>query len=207
MRTIVYVDGFNLYDGAVKNTSWKWLDLNALFHTVLGPSYQVIAVKYFTAGVSAPANDPSKPQRQNAYLRALQSTVPGLSLHFGYFLTHPTRALLANPCPGHRTVQILRTEEKASDANLAVHLLNDAWNDLYDCAVVASNDGDLAEAIRLAKADPAKRVGIATPGHARTSKALRAEADFVRRIRLGALRSSQLPDPIPGTNITKPPTW
>ena len=90
---------------------------------------------------------------------------------------------------------------------MAVHLLNDAWNDLYDCAVVASNDGDLAEAIRLAKADPAKLVGIATPGQGRTSKALKAEADFVRQIRSSALRSSQLPDPIPGTNITKPPNW
>ena len=207
MRTIVYVDGFNLYYGAVKNTPWKWLDLDALFKTVLGPSYQIVAIRYFTARVSAPANDPSKPQRQNAYLRALQSTVPGLSLHFGYFLTHPARALLANPRPGRRTVRILKTEEKASDVNLAVHLVNDAWNDLYDCAVVASNDGDLAEAIRLAKADPAKLVGIATPGQGRTSKALKAEADFVRQIRSSALRSSQLPDPIPGTNITKPPNW
>ena len=103
----------------------------------------------------------------------------------------PTRAPATGPN------QILRTEEKASDVNLAVHLLNDAWNDLYDCAVVV--DGDLAEAIRLAKADPAKRVGIATPGHARTSKALRA-ADIVRRVRPGALRSSrQIQFPAPTT--------
>ena len=30
MRTVVYVDGFNLYYGALKGTSWKWLDLVAL---------------------------------------------------------------------------------------------------------------------------------------------------------------------------------
>ena len=30
MRTFVYVDGFNLYYGALKSTPWKWLDLPAL---------------------------------------------------------------------------------------------------------------------------------------------------------------------------------
>ena len=26
-RTIVYVDGFNLYYGLLKKTKWRWLDL------------------------------------------------------------------------------------------------------------------------------------------------------------------------------------
>ena len=29
-QTIVYIDGFNLYYGAVKGTRHKWLDLEAL---------------------------------------------------------------------------------------------------------------------------------------------------------------------------------
>ena len=37
MRTFVYVDGFNLYYGALKGTPWKWLDLPALFAKVLQP--------------------------------------------------------------------------------------------------------------------------------------------------------------------------
>ena len=37
-----------------------------------------------------------------------------------------------------------KTEEKGSAVNLAVHLLNDGWLDAYDCAVVISNDSDLA---------------------------------------------------------------
>ena len=44
MRTIVYVDGFNLYYRAVKDTPWKWLDLLALFCTVLGSRYDIIAI-------------------------------------------------------------------------------------------------------------------------------------------------------------------
>ena len=41
-------------------------------------------------------------------------------------------------------VNIIKTEGKGSDVNLAVHLLNDGWLDAYDCAVVISNDSDLA---------------------------------------------------------------
>lgn len=49
MRTIVYVDGFNLYYGAVKNTPYRWLDLKALFGRLLEPRNRIIAVKYYTA--------------------------------------------------------------------------------------------------------------------------------------------------------------
>ena len=49
MRTFVYVDGFNLYYGALKGTAIKWLDLVALFKTVLQPHHDILTVKYFTA--------------------------------------------------------------------------------------------------------------------------------------------------------------
>ena len=31
----VYVDGFNLYYGALKGSPYKWLDVDALFRTLL----------------------------------------------------------------------------------------------------------------------------------------------------------------------------
>ena len=43
------------------------------------------------------------------------------------------------------------TEEKGSDVNLATHLLNDAWNDLFDLATVISTDTDLVTPIRMVK--------------------------------------------------------
>ncbi len=30
-RSIVYIDGFNLYYGSVRGTSFKWLDIEQLF--------------------------------------------------------------------------------------------------------------------------------------------------------------------------------
>jgi hypothetical protein len=80
--------------------------------------------------------------------------------------------------------------------------------DAFDCVVVVSIDSDLAEAMRLVKVHhPQKLIGLLTPGERKTSKQLKAHADFVRSIRPGAVKSSQLPDPIPGTNIHKPIAW
>ena len=128
-------------------------------------------------------------------------------MHFGHFLSHTVRAPLAQPAGNQRTAEIVRTEEKGSDVNLAVHLLNDGWLDAYDCAVVVNNDSDIAEAMRLVKEHRGKRIGLVTPGARRPSQQLMAHADFARRIRPGALGNSQLPDPIPGTNIRKPLRW
>ena len=61
MRTFVYVDGFNLYYGALKGSSWKWLDLVTLFEQVLQPHHQILAVKYFTARVSGTAETRRSP--------------------------------------------------------------------------------------------------------------------------------------------------
>ena len=66
---------------------------------------------------------------------------------------------LANPNSSQEFVEVIRTEEKGSDVNLAVHLLNDSWIDKFDCAVVVSNDSDLAESMPL----PA-RIDVASGG-------------------------------------------
>ena len=60
----------------------------------------------------------------------------------------------------YRTAEVIRTEEKGSDVNLAVHLLNDGWLDAYDCAVVVGNDSDIAEAMRLVRHHHGKRIGL-----------------------------------------------
>lgn len=51
MRTRVYVDGFNLYYGALKGTLFKWLNLVALSYRVLPSGHTIEKLKYFTAKV------------------------------------------------------------------------------------------------------------------------------------------------------------
>ena len=112
MRTFVYVDGFNLYYRALKGTSWKWLDLVALFTRVLQPQHRILTVKYFTARVSATPTDPSKPQRQDIYLRALQHHLPEVEVYYGHFLRHRIQAPLVNPVGRQRLVEVFDSGTK-----------------------------------------------------------------------------------------------
>ncbi len=208
MRTYIYIDGFNFYYGAVKWTPFKWLDFKAFFTCLLKSQHHILSIKYFTALVSSTPDDPNKSVRQETFIRALNNYIPEIEVYYGHFLSHEISAPLAKPSRGKRFADVIKTEEKGSDVNLAVHLLNDAWLDKYDCAVVVSNDSDLAEAMRLVKEHHSQKlIGLVTPGERKTSKQLQQHADFVRKVRRGALARTQLPNPIPGTTIHKPPEW
>ena len=105
-------------------------------------------------------------------------------------------------------VQVHSMEEKGSDVNLAVHLLNDAWLDVYDIAVVISNDRDLAEAIRLVIEYVNKKVILLCPARNRfVASRLGEVASHVKFVRPAQLRQSQFPDSITGTRIRKPDGW
>lgn len=203
-RTYIYIDGFNFYYRVVKRTPYKWLDLKAMFTNLLDPQNNIVKIKYFTAIVSGKI-DPDQPIRQKTYIRALEKYIPELEVYYGHFLSHEVYAPLAGPLP-MKFVKIIKSEEKGSDVNLAVHLLNDAWLNKFDCAVVVSNDSDLAEALRIVKNDHKKVIGLLTPVDS-PSMELKKYATFIKQIRKGVLSISQLPDPIPGTTIFKPKTW
>jgi hypothetical protein len=85
LRTIIYIDGFNLYYRALRGTPYKWLNLQALCIDLLDPSNNIEQIKYFTARVSG-RQDPDEPKRQHAYLRALDS-LPRLEIFYGNFIT------------------------------------------------------------------------------------------------------------------------
>jgi hypothetical protein len=203
LRTIVYIDGFNFYYGELRGTPWKWLDPAALFGHVLGPQNTLVKVKYFTARVQAAPSNPNVHVRQDAYIRALAANCPLVEVHYGHFLRHNVRMEHANPPPA--TVAVWKTEEKGSDVNLALRVLNDAWLNAYDCAVIVSNDSDLASSLQMVKAQN-KVIGLVTPGAPtrKTSWELRKYANFVKPIRTWMLQASLLPDPIPGPTIRKP---
>src|SRR5690349_14102499 len=115
--TNVYVDGFNLYY-AIRKTPYKWLDLGTLF-TRMFPSNDIHRIRYCTARIKARPGDPTGPDRQDAYLRAL-TTVPSLTIHYGTFLASRPYARLVTPPPppAMPTVRVHKMEEKGSDVNL-----------------------------------------------------------------------------------------
>ena len=206
-RSIVYIDGFNLYYGAIKGTQHKWLDLEALCRRLL-PKDDIKRIRYFTAKVSARPGDPQQPQRQQTYLRALK-TLPSVSIHYGHFLTHAVRLPLVNPPRrGPRTAEVLKTEEKGSDVNLASHLLLDAFLNDCDVAVVISNDSDLRVPIRIAEQQLDVSVGIVNPHRAKNRSRV-LHATFFKQLRASVLAQCQLPEVMSDRNGTfrKPTSW
>jgi hypothetical protein len=204
MKTIVYVDGFNLYYGALKGTPFKWLNLHRLCRYLL-PKNRLVAIKYFTAAVSARPHDPDQPARQLTYLRALQ-TLPHLQIIYGHFLTHAIMMPRAdNPA---QSVKVIKTEEKGSDVNLAAHLVNDGHRGRYDLAVLITNDSDLLEPVKIVQAELQLPVGILNP-HPKPSWVLKQHAAFIKPIRRGVLQASQFPPVLTDANgpFHKPPAW
>jgi hypothetical protein len=153
LRTAVYVDGFNLFYRALRGTRYRWLDLFSLSQKLLSAQNRIVRIRYFTARVNPTPADPDKHVRQDTYLRALKAHIPCLEIHEGTFLKTTVKARLTKPVRGlpSRMVEVDKTEEKGSDVNLAVHLLNDAWANQFDAALVISNDSDLAEAIAVTR--------------------------------------------------------
>ncbi len=206
LRTIVYIDGFNFYYGQLKDSPYKWLNLSKLFKTILGKENELIKIKYFTARVQPTERDPQVNTRQDTYFRALEAYCPEVEIHFGHFLRHRVFAENANPPPNK--IEIFKTEEKGSDVNLALHVLNDAWANTYDCAIIVSNDSDLATALLMIK-EQNKVIGLITPGSPKRKPSwqLKKHANFFVPIRTWALELSLLPRLIPNTEIRKPVSW
>ena len=209
MITNLYIDGFNLYYRALKDTPFRWLDLRKLAKTLF-PQDAIHRVCYFTARLDARPGNPSQRQRQQAYLRAL-ATLPSFDAYYGSFRSGIKRRPLAEPVKGLPTHVVVRdSEEKGSDVNLATRLLVDGFNGEYDQAAVVSNDADFAGAMRYVRDELGLRVTLVNPDSRNTSPAeLAGAATYVKRLWKSHLRRSQLPDTLTDAvgAITKPAGW
>ncbi|HEX7481013.1 MAG TPA: NYN domain-containing protein [Polyangiales bacterium] len=211
MKTCVYVDAYNLYYGSLKDSPYKWLDLGALCSTLL-PNARIVRIRYCTAAVKPRPGKVGTDQRQQAYLRALR-TIPNLSIHLGHYQQTKKRMKLANPpVSGSSFVEVLCTEEKGSDVNLASYMLVDAMRDECDQTVLISNDSDLKLPVQLLKDELKKHVLViaptTNPGR-RPSVDLRGAASAMRELRAGPLSASQFPVTLTDAHgtIHKPPQW
>lgn len=186
-RAIVYVDGFNLYYGSLKGSPYRWLDLAKLADMML-PDHEVAAVKYFTAIVDSPAGS----VRQQVYIGALEAG-GRVSTYRGHFLSHTKRRPRSTVCGqcGDRYADVVITEEKGTDVNLATHLVYDACTNAFEVAAVLSNDSDLVAPILFAREKCGKTVGVINPQR-HPARALMEVVDFYKKVRPGVLSASQL---------------
>ena len=106
---------------------------------------------------------------------------------------------------------LFESTEKMTDANIAVELMRDAFEDEFDVALLVSADSDLTGPVRAVKElFPAKRVTVAFPP-ARSSKELfKAIASSYFKIGEDKLRRNVFPDQVlkpSGYVIKRPESW
>ncbi|MEE8058599.1 MAG: NYN domain-containing protein [Pseudomonadales bacterium] len=207
MRTYVYIDGFNLYRGALKDSVYRWLDLKVLLQKTLPKESKLLKINYYTARVMNTPDNPSITNRQDIYLRALKVYIPEIDIHEGKFKRKKKHVPLVHPTDTEEKAYVRLYEEKRTDVNIATHILNDAWKDRYDIAYLLSTDSDLYEAIRLVTYERKKQIGLIIPTRRGIPKELSPFAQHIRHITTTALAQSQLPAQIPGTRIHKPNEW
>jgi len=204
MKTNIYIDGFNLYFGCVKDTPYKWLDVAKMCRLLL-PKDNIQRIKYFTAKVKPRPNDPSQPIRQATFWRALR-TIPNLEIVEGSFLSH--EVMMPRSPIGSGYVKVVKTEEKGSDVNLATHLLLDGFHNEYELAVIVSNDSDLLLLIQVVTEQFGKPVGLLNPQKDPSVKLI-PHVMFVKNIRGSVLKSSLFPSVMRDKNgqFSKPADW
>jgi hypothetical protein len=105
----MYVDGFNLYDGARGlcgrgTPGWRWLDIGALATSLVAnrvnwSSASIERVSYCTALIDA-ATNPSGYADQDVYIKALTSMGTVDRLEVGYYVSRVKQAPLAVRGPG-----------------------------------------------------------------------------------------------------------
>jgi uncharacterized LabA/DUF88 family protein len=103
---------------------------------------------------------------------------------------------------------IKKIEEKGSDVNLGIHLVNDAHNNKFDVAIVISNDSDLAGGLRIVKNELKKQVEILNP-YPKTNKKLQKTSSSIKYILKEKLPNFQFPDNLTDKigNFHKPKNW
>lgn len=137
-------------------------------------------------------NDPAAAARQSIYLDALEAR-GGIDIAYGHFLSKRVKCHnCQHSWPTH--------EEKKTDVNIAVRLLEDAYDDRYDLAIVISGDSDLAPPVAaVQRRFASKRVLVAFPPK-RHSQELRVHANAAFTISKAKIRSSRLPTPVTTTS-------
>ena len=200
-RVIAYIDGFNLYHGLcdAQLESSRWLDLRSVCESLLKPHQHLVLVRYFTSMVR---NKPRAAKRQSVYIDALRSR-GGIEIDFGHRLS---KTLTCSRCGFVHSTSV----EKKTDVNIAVRLLEDAYDNKFDVALVISADSDLAPPIEAVRRRFAGKTLLVAAPPERWSSELKRVAHAMVKISPSAIRRNRLPDPVitpNGQQLRAPAGW
>lgn len=147
LRAAIYVDGFNLYYPIHEmGEDWchlKWANLWKLGELISEPHNATLVKAVFCTAV--PSHYPDKRDRHNKFNNA-------------------QRANGVTVVPGHHMHDGIKWNEKQTDINVALSLILDAVDDVYDIAILVSADSDQGATAKVFKERfPAKRLLAVAP--------------------------------------------
>ncbi|MCL2673082.1 MAG: NYN domain-containing protein [Alphaproteobacteria bacterium] len=199
-RVNVYVDLLNMIMIASGKPWLKWFDGARLFRRFLRPGEKLCAIHWFYSVGN---------ERRAADEACIDTLMKANICHTGHAVRHihtlggfmpktrPTK--LADPrhekILGRAVVDVSYWSEKCTDINLATGLVADAYEDLFDTALLVTNDSDQVATVSTLKRRPDKNLRILTPvqENGSQSKDLFDSCHDVQIIRQYHMADSQLP--------------
>jgi len=208
LRTVVYIDGLNLYGGLEREFGGrgKWLDIEAFGDRLADGLAR--RIWYFTSKVRQMGNDPGPKSRQRQYLRVVEGQ-ERVEVVYGYVKREKVRRWPTEPRPEEWPFpRVLDAKEKGSDVALATQLLRDATAGSFDQAIVVTNDSDLAPLIALT-VELGHMISIIHPS-SRPARSLRATGARCEPLWENTVLKSQLAEAVvlrSGAVVTRPSSW
>jgi len=205
LRSTIYIDGFNWFFAIFRHfPQYKWLNVQSFFEEIRVDD-NVVSIKYFTALVEPKPLVSARRSRQALYLNALRQ-LPKVRVILGAYQDREVT------CRGSCRQQYLVPEEKKTDVNIAVHMIDDVINDTTDRIVLVSGDSDLEPAIAwVHKRYPDIKLNIYLPVLEEEKKNRRNDfyeklGATVKFLPLNLFGKHQLPNPAPG-GFQRPASW
>ena len=158
IKSVFFIDGFNLYHAIINHFNhgkYKWLNLKELAKQYVDIDEDAKKVLFFTAYVTW---DSDKKERHRKFVTAL--SFKGVEIVMGSF-KRVVKAFQKNrmqviesdksqdQLPNY--LKFITYEEKETDVNIAVKILEYASKEQYDKFYIVSGDSDLMPAIKSAK--------------------------------------------------------
>lgn len=154
-RAAFYIDGFNLYHAvkALKKPYLMWCDLRKMAEIIIPQKTHIVTkVVFFTA---YNGKDYARKCRHEKFVRALEYS--GVEVVLGHYSDGPRSCKACS----HSWIE---AEEKESDVNLAIHLIADAYSDVFDHAYLVTADSDQAATAKMmAERFSTKKLTVITP--------------------------------------------
>lgn len=204
-KAIIYIDGLNLYESCLsERPKRKWLNLES-FCELMHPEDEIVKIHYFiTRLVDAPQ---SVKNNQLHFLDAI-SALAKVEVHFGRF-RKDTAVCKVKKCqwPGVRKYDVQK--EKKTDVNVAVQMLQDAYENHADTFVLVSADTDFVPVIQ-AVAKLGKCVTIYTPSKNSSGMSEVASISRIRNVKDEIFERSQMTFEIElpnGRKVHRPSDW